>query len=159
DGDDVHAVGVREHRPGHGVGDDLRQRAAVVGQGRVEDVAAVQVDAGAVQVDRAGAVRVGAVDVQAGRVVALAAVVEQVELDGDAVADPLVAQAAAGGPQLPGVVGLQREGEPVGAGVGELEVEAGGERRGVHRAGGERAGRLAGVAVGQPQPRAADGRR
>jgi len=70
---------------GGAVGDGLSQRRPVVGQGRVEDVTAVQVDAAVAQVDRADVGRGRAVDVQPGRVDPLAAVVEQVELDGDAV--------------------------------------------------------------------------
>src|SRR5439155_13576103 len=85
---DVHLVRLRRGRLRLRVQDGHGQRGAVVINRRLEQVAAAQVDPGRREVNRADVERLGTVEVEPGRVVPLAAVVEKIELDGDALADP-----------------------------------------------------------------------
>src|SRR5205085_9499282 len=92
-------------------------------------------------------------------------VVVEVELDGEAVGDAAaagvvgIAQSAVGAAQGGGAVALEREGEAVGAGVGKLEGEIGGELLDGELAEGEAAAGLLPAAVGHLQLRPVQCRR
>src|SRR5262249_48855308 len=102
----------------HGVRNAHRQRRAVVVHRDVERVAAVQIDSGRGQVDRADIGRRGTVDVKTGGIGAFALIVVQVELDGYALAytgatKAAVTQASSYGSQRGRVDPLQGKREAV----------------------------------------------
>ena len=102
------------------VGDGERERGAIVGHVRLDDVAAVQVDVAGDVV--AGVVGEAPLRVEAGRVGAFAGVAVEIEFDGDALADACraagrvraVAESAAAGTERGDAGVLNREGEAVG---------------------------------------------